>query len=182
VSDVALEDWFGAVQLNRPSQEQLAFLDQLERMLEAYRPPLLDRSKSSINTQGHGSIKPNTIEVRLVHSSEPDAAIEIDLSPDEAIVAWLTAHEHIDEREGGDRPWPIVAVDAVAGILRGDYEVEDTYKGARLIKTRVIDVGDPDGPRMTTETGSLFGWVPTPGVKRVERRRIGFGVEPPGMP
>ena len=152
-------------------------------MLEVYQPPLLDRRKSSIRYEGHSWTKADTIEIRLVHSSEPDAAIEVGLSPNEAIVSWLTAHEHIDERavEGGgaDRAWTTVAVDAVAGILRGDYEVEDTYRGGKLVKTRIIDVGGPDGPRAITETGSLFGWVPGPGIKRIERRRIGFGVEPP---
>lgn len=81
--------------------------------------------------------------------------------------------------EGGDRPWTTVAIDAVAGILRGDYEIEETYKGRRLIRTRVIDAGDPDGPRPITETGSLFGWIPTPRSKRIERRRVGFGIKPP---
>jgi hypothetical protein len=172
--------WFGTVELQDFTPSQGAFLDELLRMLDVYDPPLLDRTRSSISDQGPAWTKANTIEVRLVHRSEPGAAIEIGLSPDEAIVGWLTAHEHINEREaeGGDRTWTTAAVGAVAGILRGDYEVEDTYKGKRLIKTRVIDAGDPEGPRPITETGSLFGWVPSPGSKRVERRRVGFGASP----
>ena len=176
-----LTDWFGTVELEDPTQNQSAFLDELLMMLETYQPPLLDRSRSSIRDRGHAWTKANTIEVRLVHSSEPEAAVEIGLSDDEAIIAWLTAHEHITEWETGcqDRTWTTQAVDAVAGILRGDYEIEDTYRGKRLIKTRVVDVGDPVGPRVITETGSLFGWIPTPGSKRIERRRIGFGVKQP---
>lgn len=171
-----LTDWFGTVRVARPTPLQQAFFDELERMLKAYEPPLLDRRRSSVRDEGHRWTKANTIEVRLVHATEPEAAIEIGLSPDEAIVGWLTSHEHIttgDEHLGG-RSWTSVAVDAVAAILRGDYEVEDTYRGQRLVKTRVIDVGDPDGPRAITETASLFGWIPSPGAKRVERRRIGF--------
>lgn len=178
---MALGDWFGTVEFEEPTQTQSAFLDELLTMLETYQPPLLDRSRSSIRDRGHARTKDNTIEVRLVHSSEPGAAIEIGLSEDEAIVAWLTAHEHITEWEAGGqgRPWTTQAVDAVAGILRGDYEIEDTYRGRRLIKTRVVDAGGPEGPRVITETWSLFGWVPSPRSKRVERRRIGFGARPP---
>jgi hypothetical protein len=178
---MAVTDWFGIVELEQPTPTQESFLDELLSMLEAYQPSLLDRSRSSIRHRGHAWTKANTIEIRLVHSSEPEAAIEIGLSEDEAIIAWLTAHEHITEWEAGvqDRPWTTQAVDAVAGILRGDYEIEDTYRGKRLIKTLVIDAGDPEGRRALTETGSLFGWVPSPGSKRVERRRIGFGVKPP---
>lgn len=99
-------------------------------MLEAYQPPPLDRSGSSIRDRSHGWTK----------------------------AAWLTAHEHITEWEAGSRGRPSTtqAVDAVAGVLRGDYEIEDTYSGKRLIKTRVVDVGDPEGPRAFRETGSLF--------------------------
>lgn len=178
---MSLTDWFGTVELEGPTPNQSAFLDELLMMLETYQPPLLDRSRSSIRDRGHVWTKANTIEVRFVHSSEPEAAIEIGLSDDEAIIVWLTAHEHITEWEAGsqDRPWTTQAVDAVAGILRGDYEIEDTYRGKRLIKTRVVDVGDPEGPRAITETGSLLGWVPSRGSKRIERRRIGFGVNPP---
>jgi hypothetical protein len=177
---MAIADWFGTVELERATPTQESFLDELLTMLEAYQPSLLDLSRSSIRDRGHAWTKSNTIEVRLVHSLEPEAAIEIGLSDDEAIIAWLTAHEHITEREVGSqgRSWTTQAVDAVAGILRGDYEIEDTYRGKRLIKTRVIDAGDPKGRRAMTETGSLFGWVPSPGSKRVERRRIGFGVKP----
>jgi hypothetical protein len=102
---MGLIDWFGTVELEDPTQNQSAFLDELLMMLETYQPPLLDRSRSSIRDRGHEWTKANTIEVRLVHSSQPEAAIEIGLSDDVAIVAWLTAHEYITEwKTGSDRP------------------------------------------------------------------------------
>lgn len=173
---MSLRDWFGAVELETLEPAQQAFLDELEQMLGAYKPPLLDTTRSSIRDRGHAWTKANTIEIRLVHATEPDAAIVVGLSPDEAIIGWLTSHEHITASdEWNSRSWTAAAVDAVAAILRGDYVVEDTYRGRRLVKTRIIDVGDPEGPHWITETGSLFAWIPTPGTKRVERRRIGFG-------
>lgn len=177
---MALTDWFRTVEPGSPAPAQQAFLDELGQMLDAYKPALVDRSRSSITRRA----KASTIEVRLAHRNEPDAAILVGVSPDEATVVWLTGHEHIDAREaeGASRPWTTVAVDAVAGILRGDYEVEDTYRGKRRVKTRIIDAADPDGPRAIAETGSLLGWVPAREPARVERRQIGFGVEPPGTP
>jgi hypothetical protein len=145
---VALADWLGTIEFEDPTQTQSAFLDELLTMLMTYQPPLLDRSRSSIRDRGHAWTKANTIEVRLVHSSEPEAAIEIGLSDDEAIVAWLTAHEHITEWETAsqDRPWTTQAVDAVARILRGDYEIEDTYRGRETHQ-------DPRCPMLVIQRG-----------------------------
>lgn len=66
-----------------------------------------------------------------------------------------------------------MAVDAVAGVLRGEYVVEEHYRGERLIKTTVRDLRD--GERAVTTTGSLLNLLPSlRRVDRVERRTISF--------
>ncbi|HZD02418.1 MAG TPA: hypothetical protein VFA46_20170 [Actinomycetes bacterium] len=177
---MALAEWFATIDLGKPTQAQQAVVDELGAMLDDYRPARLDRKASSIQATGHGWTLDHTIAVQLAHADDPDAMIELAVGTGEVIVSWLTAHEHLyaDEDSPDGRPWPGRVVDLVAAVLRGELEVEDTYRGRWLVKTRIIDVAGPAGPRVLVTTGSLLGWLPRPGARQVERRRISWGVRP----
>jgi stage V sporulation protein SpoVS len=84
------------------------------------------------------------------------------------------AHEHVYADDGDtERPWTTVVVDAVAALLRGEYEVHDHYRGARLVKTRVHDT--LLGRRHISTSGSLLGLLPFfSKVDRVGRRAVDF--------
>ncbi len=177
---MVLADWFATIDLGDPTQAQQAVVDELGTMLDDYRPAHLDPNASSIQATGHGWTLDHTIAVQLVHADDADAMIELAVGTGEVIMSWLTAHEHVyaDDDSLDGRPWAGRVVDMVAAVLRGELEVEDTYRGRWLVKTRIIDVADPAGLRVLATTGSLLSWLPRPGARRVERRRIFWGVRP----
>jgi hypothetical protein len=153
----------------------LEALEQLVRMLDALAPARLDPHRSSINDRGHGWTAPNTVGVRLAHTSDETADVSIALEPKSAIVEWLETHEHVFPEDGGaDRPWTTVVADVVAAALRGEYEVELHYRGDRLVKTRLVGAAR-DGLVLST-TGSLVGWLRR-GPVRVETRRLDYGLQ-----
>ena len=177
---MASERWFGLVEVGALSRTQSAVLDELVEMLEDYRPQDLDRAASDVRASGHGWAVASAVAVRLVHRHDPDATVELAIGDDEVVVAWLAAHEHFfphDDRP--DRSWTSQAVDAVAGVLRGDYEVEEVYRGHRLVKTRVVDLRAAGGPRVLGGTGTLLGWLRRRAPERTRRRRVDFATSPP---
>ena len=172
----ALGRWFGKVELSAAPQTHasvMAFLAELARMLEALEPTRVDHASSSVHQQQNGSVR-----VVVAHDSDEDGGLAIEAGDHSATIWWLSAHEHVDSRDSyGERPWTSVAVDVVAAALRGEYEAEEHFRGARWMKTRIIDVADPDGPRVVSSLGVLWSWLPLPGSKRVQRRRLDFGVQ-----
>ncbi len=150
-----------------------AVLDALVEMLDVVQPEALDRDRSHILTSGHGWAEYDT-EFLLAHGDDADADITVAVGRDEALLSWLMAHEHVYADDGdAERPWTMVIVDAVAALLRGEYEVRDHYRGDRLVKTSVHDtlLGD----HHVSTSGSLLGLLPfLRRVDRVERRTVDF--------
>ena len=165
--------WFAATSLEGVSTPVVAAVRELLRMLDAVQPTALDRHRSHIVTSGHGWHEYEA-EVLLAHRDGDEADVTLAAGPAGALVSWLTTHEHVYPKDGiGERPWTTVAVDAVAGVLRGEYVVEEHYRGERLIKTTVRDLRD--GERAVTTTGSLLNLLPSlRRVDRVEGRTISF--------
>lgn len=170
--------WFGTVEMEGGSAAAREVLSKLVAMLDALQPRLLDPARSTVRTQGHGWTVANSVEIHLEHATDEEAAVTIAVGPDEAIVSWIATHEHVRPHDGtAERPWTTVVVDATAAVLRGEYEVEHHYKGDRLVKTRIIDTADPEGERTLSTTGTLISsWLPSRRTKRVERRKIDYGV------
>ena len=95
------------------------------------------------------------------------------------------AHEHFDADEGG-RPWPVIAVDYIAELLRGEIEIETEYRGRAALRARQVLV-DPDGRRHELTTTGLLRpalimfWKPTrTEVMRVTFRAAGGDAGPSG--
>lgn len=166
-----LSEWFGEVALREDlGAAPAVFLTELAVMLGALRPSLINRSQSTIKQDARG------IEVEIAHQRDVDASISISIDEGGAIVAWLSAHEHIFPDDATkERSWMTVTVDAIAEVLCGEYVIEDHYRGKRLLKTRIIDVGDPAHEQVMETIGTPLALIPWPGERRTERRRIDFG-------
>lgn len=178
----ALARWFGSVALGTDIALSTAgVLWELVSMLDVLQPPLIDRSGSSVRAEGHGWLLDDAVVAQITHAADSDAMVSVAVGTDEAIVSWLTVHEHVGP--GLSIPtgrFARMVVDTVAKVLRGHYEVEHHFRGRRLVKSRIIDVSDPCRPQVVSITGSLvLSWLPWHGSKRVERRRLTFGVAPP---
>jgi hypothetical protein len=170
-----LERWFSTIDIEDAAVASTVeeALRQLVRMLDALAPDRLDRQRSTIRSHGH---RRGGVDVDLVHDTDPESNLIVELSPNAAIVYWLGTHEHVEPEHGdNDRPWTMVVADVVAAALRGEYEVECHFRGDHLVKTRLIDVRVPGAPRDLGTTGSLFGWL-RPGPSRVERQRLDYGI------
>lgn len=150
-----------------------AVLDGLVVMLDAVQPQALDRARSHVVTSGHGWAEYD-VEFLLAHTDDDESDITIAVGGNEALVSWLMAHEHIYPEDGdAERPWTTVVVDAVAALLRGEYEVTDHYRGDRLVKTTIHDT--LLGGKHISTSGSLLGLLPfLRRVDRVERRTVDF--------
>jgi hypothetical protein len=142
-------------------------------MLDAVQPTALDRERSHIRLEGHGWHE-YEVEVLMAHRDDQEADVTLAIGADGALVSWLTTHDHVYPQDGStERPWTTVVVDATAAILRGEYVVEEHYRGDKLMKTKVRDV--VESGRTVTETGSLLALLPLlRRMDRVERRSIGF--------
>jgi len=117
----------------------------------------------------------------LVHANDPHATIEVTVDERQAFIEWLSAHEHLDVGDDStERSWTTQLVDAVAALLPGEYEVQDSYLGRLLVKTRVVDVANPSVPRVISTIGTLLLPLSAFEPTRVRRRRVSFGVQRPG--
>jgi hypothetical protein len=175
--------WFAVIELTDADvpPSVIACLRDLVEMLDIIDPSRLDDARSSIRQTGHGWIVPGGVEFHLAHETDECADVDVVVGGREAIVSWLSAHEHVfSEDEDLDRPWTTVVIDVVAAVMRGEYEVESHFRGKRLVKTRIVDVADRERPRHLGTTSSFFGWLPRPGQKRVEVQRLDYGVRGPG--
>jgi hypothetical protein len=168
-----LDKWFGEVNLRDDLDPSASsFVAELATMLQSLHPARIDRSRSSVRQQEVGT----GVEIEIAHQVDADATVSATLGDGDGIIFWLSAHEHVLPADApSDRPWTTVAVDAIAEILCGEYTIEDHYRGRRLVKTRVIDVADRAGERVTDTIGTPLALIPWLGPKRVERRRIDFG-------
>jgi hypothetical protein len=169
---VTASSWFREVPSDLPVASR-AVVAALVEMLDVVQPQALDRARTQIRTTGHGWAEYD-VEFRLAHADDADADITVAVGSDEALLSWLMAHEHVCADDGdAERPWTTVVVDAVAALLRGEYEVRDHYRRDRLVKTSVHDtlLGD----RHVSTSGSLLGLLPfLRRVDRVERRTVDF--------
>ena len=172
-----LRRWFCVIETDDKglSPNVVACLTQLAEMLDTVDPSRVDRLRSSIRQHGHGWTVSRGVEVHLAHDTDQVADLDIAVGDHEAIVSWLSTHEHTFPEDGdADQPWTSVVVDVVAAAIRGEYEVQNHYRGTRLTKSRIVDVADPERPRVLGTTGSLFGWLPWLGKKRVEVQRLDY--------
>ncbi len=173
-----LADWFAVIELEHPGPAQQAFLDQLATMLDDYQPTELDREASRIQADVRGPSRGRGVTIRLVHARDAEATVEVTLDEQQAIIQWLSAHEHVDVGDDStDRSWTTQVVDAIAALLRGDYEVQDTYLGRLLVKTRVVDVAEPGAPRILSTTVTPLSPLALLTSSRVRPRRVSFGVQ-----
>jgi hypothetical protein len=128
------------------------FYDELRRMLDSVRPSQVDPERTSVTFDGNG------VQVRFVHLERADRSISATVGERHAIVATLGAHEDFfgpTTGEDQDHPWTTQIVDFVAEILRGEIEVERTYRGRTPIDVRHFSL-DATGRRQSLgHTGFL---------------------------
>jgi hypothetical protein len=165
--------WFGEVSLDNAPEPAREVFRCLVEMLDVVQPQALDRARSRAVDSGHGW-REYAVEFRLAHVDDPEADITVALGDREALLSWLMAHEHVYPDDGTpERAWTTVVVDAVAALLRGEYEVHEHYRGSRLIKTSVHD--SVMGGRHVSTSGSLLGLLPfLRKADRIERRKVDF--------
>ena len=150
-----------------------AFYTELREMLRVVRPTDLDASRVSVRVGRDGGLA-----VTLPHVRNPDWSIVADIGVERGIVSAEHAHEHFDpESESDDRPWTTEAVDFIAELLRGEFEIESVYRGGALIKIKHY-LRDDEGRHPIGETGLLrpgllMFWRPT----RTEVATIDFGAQ-----
>ncbi len=170
-----LSDWL-TVADGPATPAQRAFLDGLGETLDSLQLVGLDRARSTVVwTAAGGGTDPMAVEVTLVHASHPDRSVTIRVEPRSADVYWLSVHDDFDETDGSDQcPWTSTVVETVAGILRGDLEVEEVTRRGRWYKTSVIDVSDPSNPEWLHSSVPLLFWFLRPFPATVTRRRLDF--------
>lgn len=154
---------------------QRAVLNELGAMLDELAPAGLDRSRSLLSWSQVSHASEQMAQVSLEHTTHRHWSVNIRVMPNSAEICWLSAHEHVDEDDAwDDRPWTSVVADAVASILRGEYEVEEVTRLGRWYKPRVIDVSDASGPRWLDSSGPLWFWLLRPFPATTTRERIDF--------
>src|ERR671914_714647 len=105
------------------------FYDELRQMLEAVQTAQLDAGKTSVAFDKKG------LEIELVHSDRDDWGIWATVGEKDAIVGTSYAHEHFAPASQGtveERPWTTEMVDFVAEVLRGEVEMQTTFRSHRL--------------------------------------------------
>jgi hypothetical protein len=120
------------------------------------------------------------LDLTLAHRSQARWLIGATLDQNGAIVFAGDYHEHFNESDcdESERTWTGQAVDFLAEVLRGQFEVESLYRGRALLRTRGF-VYSPEGEReFIEEVGSLrLGWLAFWRDKRTEIARFDFGAQ-----
>ena len=148
------------------------FYDELRRMLATVQPPRLSPDNTSVQFDKKG------VEIDLVHADRHDWRIWATVGDRDAIVGTEYVHEHFSPRSGGgagERPWTTEIVDFIAELLRGEVEIETTFRGPTPISVEHFNFDDHGARRLLGHTGflvpaRLFLWRP----KRTETERLSF--------
>jgi hypothetical protein len=148
------------------------FYDELRQMLEAVQPAQLDAGKTSVAFDKKG------LEIELVHSDRDDWGIWATVGEKDAIVGTSYAHEHFAPASQGtveERPWTTEMVDFVAEVLRGEVEMQTTFRGSTPISVEHFNFDENGERNALGHTGflvpaRLFFWRPT----RAETERVSF--------
>ena len=121
-------------------------------MLDSLQPGRVDPRRSSVGFDAPG------VEVRLVHLHRQDRSILVTVGDSDATVATLGAREHFfgsADVEDDGRPWTAQVVDFVAEILRGEIEVETTYRGRAPLSVEHFSIDATGRRRSLGSTGFL---------------------------
>ncbi len=165
--------WFAVAETQGASVAVDEVLRELLTMLDKVRPAALDRDRSHVVVDGHDWFEYEA-EVLLAHRDNYQADVTLAVGAKDALLSWLGVHDHIYPEDGSaERPWTAVVADTVAAVLRGEYVVEDHYRGDRLVKTVVRDVADRG--RSVLTIGSPMALLPFfARAGRIDRRSTDF--------
>ena len=111
----------------------------------------------------------------LAHADRADWSIAAMIGPRDGMVMSAWTHEHFEPRDTGERAWTTQMVDFAAELLRGDVEIETTYRGGTPIAVRHYN-RDAEGERHLLghtgflHPGRLLVWRPT----RAETEQVSF--------
>ena len=153
-----------------------AFYDELRVMLAEIRPAQLDLGAAVVKFD-------RGVEVGLPHGTREDWVIWATIGDRDAIVGTAWAHEHFCAPEPGaveQRPWTTQVVDFIAEILRGEVEVETTFRGKTPVAVRHYNRDETGDRQLLVDTGFLVPgrlalWRP----KHTTTERISFLQPPP---
>jgi hypothetical protein len=148
-----------------------AFYDELRAMLAEVRPSQLDLAAAAVKFD-------RGVEVGLKHVSRDDWSVWATIGDRDAMVGTSWAHEHFSSPRLGvveDRPWTTQMVDFIAEVLRGQVEVETTFRGNTPVAVRHFNLDEHGGRQLLVETGFLVPgrlalWRP----KRTTTERVSF--------
>jgi len=148
-----------------------AFYEELRAMLAEVRPSQLDLA-ATVAKFDHG------VEVELAHASRDDWTVWATIGDRDAMVGTAWAHEHFFPPGPGvveDRPWTTQIVDFIAEILRGEIQVETTFRGNTAIAVRHFNLDEHGSRQLLVDTGFLVPcrlavWRP----KRTTTERVSF--------
>lgn len=109
-------------------------------MLAHVGPRLLDAAQSS------AVFEDGVVRVELVHATRPEWTIWAMCDAHGGIAGVGPAHEHFDPygARPDDAPWTSELVDFMAMLLRGELELEVTFRGDALLSVRTHAVGGAD--------------------------------------
>jgi len=120
-------------------------------MLAHVGPRLLDAAQSS------AVFEDGVVRVELVHATRPEWTIWAMCDAHGGIAGVGPAHEHFDPygARPDDPPWTSELVDFVAMLLRGELELEATFRGDALLNVRTYVVGAEGRSAVHATTGFL---------------------------
>ena len=148
-----------------------AFYEQLRQMLDVVRPRV-DPHKVTVGFGDDG------LEISFVHADREDWVIWATVGEDQGLVGTAWAHEHFFAPSVGvveQRAWTTQMVDFIAEILRGEIEIETTFRGDTPVAVEHFN-RDEQGQRCSLgRTGfltpaRLLVWRP----KRTETEQASF--------
>ena len=146
-----------------------AFYEELSGMLAAVRPGEVDAARSSV------AFERERVEVVLAHRSRDDWAVCASADRRAGIVLTGWTHEHFSPASEELRPWTTQMVDFVAELLRGEIEIETTFRGRTPARVRHFNRDERGRRNLLGHTGFLLPgrlllWRP----KRTEVVRVSF--------
>jgi hypothetical protein len=170
----ASADWLRVAHVLPDPPDTLAgaprtFYDELRKMLAVVGPTQLNSARTEV-VFDHGGLR-----VELPHATHEHWSVWAMVDARHGIAGADSVHEHFEAGTDEQRPWTTQIVDFLAELLRGEIEIETTFRGDAITAVRHYN-HDESGERSLLGStaflspGRFLFWRP----QRVETQRVTF--------
>jgi hypothetical protein len=146
-----------------------SFYDELRKMLVVVAPAQVNPARTEVVFH-HGGLR-----LELAHATHEHWSVWAMVDELHGIAGADSVHEHFESATEDERPWTTQIVDFLAELLRGEIEIETTFRGDAITAVTHYNLNESGersslGRTAFLSPGRFLFWRP----QRVEIQRVTF--------